>query len=135
MTEKTEKKSKTSKKKSSSGASPKGKEAEKLAVKLSKEGKSPAKIGIILRDTYGIGDIKEETGKKLTKILEENDIKPELPIDLQDLIDRASTIRTHLEENPKDKEAKYGLQNIESNLRKLAKYYIKKGRIPGDWRY
>ncbi|MFO7872539.1 MAG: 30S ribosomal protein S15 [Candidatus Undinarchaeales archaeon] len=135
MAKKTEKKSKNSKKKSSSGASPKGKEVEKIAVKLAKEGKSPAKIGIILRDTYGIGDVKEETGKKLTKILEEKDIKPELPVDLQDLIDRATTIRNHLDEHPKDKEAKYGLQNIESNLRKLAKYYKKKGRIPDDWRY
>ena len=50
------------------------KEVEELVVKLSKEGLDPAKIGLVLRDTYSIPSVKIITKKKIAKILKENGI-------------------------------------------------------------
>ena len=47
----------------------KTKEIEMLIGKLSKEGKSSSEIGLILRDSYGIPNIKQVTGKRLQEIL------------------------------------------------------------------
>ena len=48
------------------------KEAEQLVIKLSKQGYSQSKIGVALRDIYGIPDLRTITNKKISKILEEN---------------------------------------------------------------
>ena len=48
-------------------------EIEELILKLTKEGNSTSKIGVILRDQYGIPDVKAVTGMKITQILEKND--------------------------------------------------------------
>ena len=61
-------------------------EVENLVVKLRKDGHSAAMIGTILRDQYGIPSVRLITGKKITKILEENNLAPDLPEDLMFLI-------------------------------------------------
>nr|MDO8116184.1 30S ribosomal protein S15 [Candidatus Sigynarchaeota archaeon] len=58
-------------------------EVEELVISLGREGYAPAMIGLILRDSYGIPLVKTITGKKVTKILEENGLKTELPDDLR----------------------------------------------------
>ena len=57
-------------------------EIEELILKLTKEGNSTSKIGVILRDQYGIPDVKLITGMKITKILEKHGQKQEYPEDL-----------------------------------------------------
>ena len=49
-------------------------ELEKIVVELAKEGKSPAQIGLTLRDKYGIPKAKL-LGKKVTQILDEKGIE------------------------------------------------------------
>lgn len=49
-------------------------EMEKLVVELYKQGNTPAKIGIILRDQHGIPRAKL-IGKKITQILNEANIQ------------------------------------------------------------
>jgi len=44
-------------------------------------------------------------------------------------------LRVHLERNKKDYQSYRGLELAESKIRKLAKYYKKKGLIPGNWKY
>ena len=92
-------------------------------------------IGIILRDMYGIPDVRRITGKKLTQILREHGLEPEIPEDLDNLIRRAINLRKHLAKNPKDLHSKRGLQLIESKIKRLIKYYKRKGRLPKDRRY
>ena len=46
-----------------------GSEVEALVVKLSKQGLSTSKIGLVLRDSYGVPDVEKITKKKITKIL------------------------------------------------------------------
>ena len=110
-------------------------EIEELILKLTKEGNSTSKIGIILRDQYGIPDVKLITGQKITKILEKHDQGLEYPEDLMNLIRRAVNIRDHLEENPKDLHIRRGLRIIESKIRRLVKYYTREGVLPEGWRY
>ncbi|AEG19418.1 30S ribosomal protein S15 [Methanobacterium paludis] len=110
-------------------------EIEELVLKLNKEGNSTSKIGIILRDQYGIPDVKVVTGQKITKILEKHGHGLEYPEDLMNLIRKAVNVREHLDENPKDLHTKRGLRIVESNIRRLVRYYTKEGVLPEGWRY
>ncbi|MEM5829999.1 MAG: 30S ribosomal protein S15 [Candidatus Aenigmatarchaeota archaeon] len=111
------------------------KEVENLVVKLAKEGYMPSMIGLILRDSYGIPSVKEITGKSITKILEENGIKYEIPEDLLNLLKRAVKLRKHLEIHRKDEHSRRGLILIESKIKRLEKYYKRVGKLPVDWKY
>ncbi len=110
-------------------------EVEQLVVKLAKEGHSSAMIGLILRDQYGIPSVRDVTGKKISKILAEHGLTPKIPEDLFNLLKRAVNLRKHLEVHRKDKHSRRGLELIESKIRRLAKYYIRKGKLPKDWKY
>jgi small subunit ribosomal protein S15 len=113
----------------------KPKEVEMLILKLAKEGKTPSKIGTILRDIYGIPDVRVLCKKKITKIMEEKGIKQDIPEDLAALIKKAVLIRKHLEENKKDEGAHRGLILTESKIKRLVKYYKKTGKLPSEWKY
>lgn len=110
-------------------------EIEALVVKLSKEGKTTSEIGIHLRDSYGIPDVKVLTGKKITGILQEKGVQREIPEDLMNLIRQAVSIRKHLEQNKQDMTAKRGLMKTESRIRRLGTYYSQNKKLPADWRY
>lgn len=111
------------------------KEIEQLVVKLAKAGKTTSEIGIALRDTYGIPDVKKLTGKKITKILYENNLPKKLPEDLIALIKKEILLFKHLEKNKKDMPAKRGLQLTESKIKRLTKYYKRNGILPKEWGY
>lgn len=111
------------------------KEAELLVVKYAKENKKPSQIGILLRDQYGIPDIKLITGKSVNDIFKSKNIKQELPEDFLALIKKSVLLRKHLETNKKDMSAKRGLQLTDSKIRRLAKYYKTKGVLDAKWRY
>lgn len=110
-------------------------EVEKLVVKLAEDTHRPSEIGMKLRDEYGIPDVKELTGKKVTEILEENDAAPDLPEDLLSLIEKSARLRNHLDENENDLSAKRGLQLTNSKIRRLSKYYKQEGVLDEDWKY
>jgi len=112
-----------------------GKEVEEDVVKLAKKGYSKSMIGTILRDSHGVPLVKVITGKKVSKILEENDIESALPEDLTNLVKKALNIRNHLEDNHKDLEGRKGLQRTESKIYRLIKYYKKKKVLAPDFKY
>ncbi|MBS3107925.1 30S ribosomal protein S15 [Candidatus Woesearchaeota archaeon] len=111
------------------------KEVEALILKLAKAGNKPSQIGLILRDTYGIPDVKIITKKSVTKVLEENKMLGELPDDIMFLIKKQIRLMKHLELNKHDQPSKRGLILIDSKIRRLTKYYKKKGKIATDWKY
>lgn len=123
------------KKKQASWMRYKPKEAELLITKLAKEGNTPSRIGLILRDTYGIPDAKILLGKKITKILEEKKLIGKIPEDLMALIKKAVKLRKHLEANHHDSSSKRGLQLTESKVKRLARYYKRTGKLSEDWKY
>lgn len=110
-------------------------EIEKLILNLAGEGYLPSKIGLILRDSYGIPSVKKIIGKSITKVLRENAIKYEIPEDLLNLMKRAVRLREHLDIHKKDKHSKRGLILIESKIKSLEKYYKRVGLLPKDWKY
>jgi len=113
----------------------KPKEIELLVVKFAKEGNQPSQIGLLLRDVYGIPDVKAVTGKSISKIMEEKQILAKLPENLTSLLHRVMALQKHLETNKHDTTAKRGLQLTESKVRRLVKYYKETKRLPENWKY
>lgn len=113
----------------------KQREVELLVVKLGKDGLTPTQIGIMLRDSYGIPDVKLICNKSISIILEESKLLSKVPNDMVDLIRKAIDIRKHMESNKKDMTAKRGLQLTESKINRLAKYYKKTGKLNLEWKY
>lgn len=111
------------------------KEVELLVTKLAKEGKTASEIGLVLRDSYGVPDVKSLTNKSVSQILADKKLTPELPDDLVALMRKSLAIRNHLEENKKDEAAHRGLLLTESKIRRLLKYYKRIGRLAVDWKY
>jgi small subunit ribosomal protein S15 len=110
-------------------------EIELLIAKLAKEGKNTSEIGIIMRDTYGIPDIRTLCKKKISEILKEKNIAPELPDDLTALIRKSVAIRKHIEVNKEDQTAKRGLTLTESLIKRLTKYYKRTGKVASEWKF
>ncbi|KXB02579.1 hypothetical protein AKJ43_01445 [candidate division MSBL1 archaeon SCGC-AAA261D19] len=110
-------------------------EIEELVVKLAKKGVPPSKIGIILRDKHAVPSVRQATGKKMIEILESNEVGSEIPEDLMRLIEKAVNLYDHLDSNPNDIRSQRSLDQLESRIHKLTKYYKREGRLPPDWRY
>ncbi|GLI79103.1 ribosomal 40S subunit protein S13 [Penicillium ochrochloron] len=116
--------------------------------KLAKKGATPSQIGVVLRDSHGVAQVKIVTGNKILRILKGNGLAPELPEDLYFLIKKspelsptnmrfyqAVAVRKHLERNRKDKDSKFRLILIESRIHRLSRYYKTVGVLPPTWRY
>ncbi|WEL19195.1 30S ribosomal protein S15 [Candidatus Nanohalococcus occultus] len=106
-----------------------------LIVRLREDGLKPAQIGSKLRDQYGIPDVKTVTGSKLTEILEEEDMALEMPEDLQNLLEKAESIKDHYHDNQNDQKAERQLRLVEAKIRRIAKYHRENGNIPENWKY
>jgi len=113
----------------------KSEEVESLIVKLAKEGTPPSKIGVILRDQYGISLAKLVTDKKINAVLRKAELAPKIPEDLAALLKKATALRTHLEKHKADSSNIHSLELIESKIHRLSNYYRKKGLLPPDWKY
>ncbi|XP_005426385.1 40S ribosomal protein S13, partial [Geospiza fortis] len=103
--------------------------------KLAKKGLTPSQIGVILRDSHGVAQVRFVTGNKILRILKSKGLAPDLPEDLYHLIKKAVAVRKHLERNRKDKDAKFRLILIESRIHRLARYYKTKRVLPPNWKY
>jgi small subunit ribosomal protein S15 len=108
-------------------------EVESLVVKLAKQGNAPEKIGLILRDSYGIPKANL-VGEKIAKILKKNGLY-EKPRDLMSLVKKINELKKHFNSNKQDRVCKRSIQITESKINKLARYYQKKGVIPVKWKY
>ncbi|MFP4170332.1 MAG: 30S ribosomal protein S15 [Methanomassiliicoccales archaeon] len=110
-------------------------EIEERIVKMAKDGVTSARIGLILRDQYGVPSVKLALGRSITEVMEENQVQPRLPEDLISLMRKAINLNEHLKENPKDTANRRNLQLVESKIRRLAAYYKGQGTIPQGWKY
>ncbi|KAF1793752.1 Ribosomal protein S15P [Phytophthora cactorum] len=105
------------------------------AEDFAKKGLTPSQIGVILRDSHGIAQVKSVTGSKVLRLLKKNGLAPELPEDLYMLIKKAVAVRKHLERNRQDKDSKFRLILIESRIHRLARYYRKNRKLSPNWKY
>lgn len=108
---------------------------EQLIIKLVNSGKTSSEIGIILRDSYGIPDVKLITNKKINQIIRENNLQKKVPEDLTALIKKGIIIAKHLESNKQDEVSKRGLSLTESKIKRLIKYYKRVALLPNNWKY
>ncbi len=110
-------------------------EVEDIVVKMAKEGKDSAEIGMIMRDQYGIPSVKMVTKKKINQIMDEKKLTPELPEDMFNLLRSSVKLSAHLNKNKHDRYSKRGLELTESKIRRLAKYYKSRKLLSADWKY
>lgn len=75
-------------------------ELEKIIIDLAKQGNAPAKIGIILRDKYGIPKARL-LGKKITKILKDAKVKYKSEKDIVEK--KLENLKMHKEKHKHDK--------------------------------
>ena len=85
---------------------------------------SSEKIGLVLRDTYGIPSTKIIAGK-ITNILARNNLKQE-PAAMVNLQTNAEKLKLHMVKNKQDKVAKRSFQITQAKITTLGKYYKRK---------
>eukprot|EP01031_Cornospumella_fuschlensis_P037634 gene37634-45719_t len=57
-------------------------QVEEHVNKLAKRGLTPSQIGVILRDSHGVAQVKSVTGNKVLRILKKSGLAPAIPEDL-----------------------------------------------------
>jgi len=93
-------------------------EVEKLVVELAKQGDSPAKIGLILRDKHGIPKAKL-LGKRIGQILKE--AKIQIKSEKDQINDKIKNLEGHISKNKHDNNAKKALTKDLWVLHKIEK--------------
>ena len=111
------------------------KEIEELIIKYTKDDLLPSQIGVKLRDQHSIPLVKPIIKKSITKVLEENDLKTDLPEDLDNIVKKAIGLQKHLKSNKGDNRNVRSLELIEAKVHRLSVYYKKICRIPQKWKY
>jgi small subunit ribosomal protein S15 len=111
------------------------KDVEEIIVRLAKERRPSAEIGLILRDQYGIPSARMITKNKISRTMKKHDLYPEIPEDLFNLIKEAVNLASHIEKNKKDYISNRGLELTESKIRRMAKYYKRNSLLPKDWKW
>ncbi|KZP27152.1 hypothetical protein FIBSPDRAFT_918000 [Athelia psychrophila] len=99
-------------------------------IKLARKGLTPSSIGVTLRDSHGIPQVRFVTGNKILRVLKSNGAPPP-PFPSP----RAVAVRKHLEVNCKDKDSKFRLILVESRIHRLARSYKTKQKIAPAFKY
>ena len=109
-------------------------EVEQIIIKLARQGEAPSKIGMILRDVYGVPSIRAVFQAKLYDVLRREQLL-KLPEDLLSLLRKAVRLHNHLQRNKKDIHNRVKYQHIVSKIHRLVKYYKRKGVLDPKWKY
>lgn len=111
------------------------KEIEEIITKYGKEGLTSSQIGIKLRDQHAIPLVKPIINKGITQVLDENNLKSDLPEDLASIVNKSVGLQKHLKNNKSDRRNVRSLELIEAKVHRLQVYYKRIGRIPKNWKY
>jgi small subunit ribosomal protein S15 len=106
-----------------------------LVVQMSKDGMSPSEIGLKLRDVHAIPLAKPIIGKSITNVLADNNIKTDMPEDLDHLVRKAIGLQKHLRVHNSDHRNVRSLELVEAKIHRLSKYYKRVGKLPQNWKY
>ncbi|MBT7706683.1 hypothetical protein HN747_04510 [archaeon] len=99
-------------------------ELKKIIAELA-EKHSPSKVGMILRDQYGIPTTRI-FGKKLNAYLKEVGVN--VNPDLENAEKKVEGLKEHLKENITDRHAKHKLQHAQSRLNITRNYFARKNK-------
>lgn len=95
-------------------------ELKKIITELA-ETNPPAKIGLILRDQYGVPTTRVY-GKKLSNYLKEAG-KYNNKVELENITKKLEKLQEHLKSNLQDKRSKHKLQKAKSRVEIKKKYF------------
>ena len=93
---------------------------EKTIIELAKSGMTSEKIGLVLKQRYNIKNIKKEIGKRISKVLKENNLY--VDADIKNIKEKLEKLKKHSEKNKHDYVAKRKIVIEASKLRRLEKY-------------
>ena len=102
---------------------------------LSRKGHTAAEIGLILRDQHAVPNVRLVLGERVGQVLARNEISPEIPEDLMNLMRKALRMLDHLNTNRKDIHNRRQLELVESRIRRLARYLKGTGALDSEWTY
>ena len=111
------------------------KEIEELIIKYAKDGMTSSLIGTKLRDQHAIPLVKPILKKTISQVLQENDLTPEIPEDLNNIVLKAINLQKHLKDNKSDSRNVRSLELIEAKVHRLSTHYKKTGQIDQKWKY
>ena len=111
------------------------KSVKEIILEMTKSGKTASQIGMVLRDSHAVPDVRVVCGSKISAIIKEGGLKREIPDDLLALITRDIDLAKHLETNRKDMAAKRGQQLTLSKINRLVSYYKSTNVLPEEWAY
>ena len=111
------------------------KEIEELIIKYAIDGMTSSMIGIKLRDQHAIPLVKPIINKSVSQVLKENDLTPEIPEDLNNIVLKAVNLQKHLKDNKSDIRNVRSVELIEAKVHRLSTHYKNKGIIPKKWKY
>ncbi len=94
-----------------------------------------SEIGVKLRDQHAIPLTKLIVKKSITEILTQKGIKPDMPEDLNNIVNKALGLQKHLKIHTSDRRNVRSLELLEAKVHRLSLYYKKIGRIPKTWKY
>ncbi len=98
-------------------------ELKKIIAELVKTEEQPAKIGLILRDKYGVPTTRVY-GKKLVQYLKELGITDN--IEVKNAERKFEKMKEHLKQNITDRRTKHKLQKAQSKMNIIRKYAAKR---------
>lgn len=96
---------------------------EEKIIQMAKEGVPAPKIGLVMRDTYGVANLRALLGMPLVKFLTKNKVASVYPDDLAALMKTSTRLKAHLKAFKKDVHNKVKAGHIESKIQRLKKYY------------
>ncbi len=99
------------------------------------KGLTTSRIGIELRDLHGIPDVKTALGTSMYGVLKENGVKMDYPEDIVNLMKKAVRLHKHLKTRKKDLHNVRSLHLTEAKIKRLGRYYSRKGVLPQKWAY
>ncbi|MHB8361538.1 MAG: 30S ribosomal protein S15 [Thermoplasmataceae archaeon] len=108
-------------------------EITEIILNSRKENLTMSKIGIRLRDQYGIPGTKHVMGVKIGKVLRENGNYPAIPEDLNSLIKKYKRVSKHITLNRKDMSNTRGRNLIMAKMLRLVNYYKREGHLAQEW--
>ena len=103
--------------------------------KLAKKGMTPSSIGVTLRDSSGVPQVKMITDNKILRILRKESLAPSIPEDLYFLVKMAVSVRKHLDKSRKDRDSKFRLILVESRFTALRGTTERVKSLPANWNY
>jgi small subunit ribosomal protein S15 len=106
-----------------------------IIKELWNKGYTPSQIGRELKEKYNIR-VKDVLNKKLVRYaIKELNLKQEIPEDLLYLFKKTNKMLKHLELHKKDIVTKKKLEELESRVKSLIKYYKKNKKLPQTFEY